>query len=183
MAPLSEVGLSLLRVDVLRILQDAEDHQARLNRALAELDRQPAKLFYLEAEVAAIIAAHDAELAKLKKPEGRKYYWSRDGVMSPRAAESPTEAWAPPKPAQRMEDDPKNALGCILLALGDERITPDNLQNFLSDLMTVFNVSVTSAAVAWVDLWGRTTRKRKKAKLAAGPREASLSSWRRLSKF
>jgi len=76
-----------------------------------------------------------------------------------------------------MEDDPKNALGCILLALGDERITPDNLQNFLSDLMTVFNVSVTSAAVAWTDMWASAMRRKakKKAKLAASPPAPELA--------
>ncbi len=80
-SPLSPVGLRLLENQLLNVLKDAEDIEARLNRERVKADLAPLpRQFYLREEFENAIAA-----AAPKAAEKPKYWWGRLGEDQPPA--------------------------------------------------------------------------------------------------
>jgi len=98
---LSDIGVELLKIDALRSLEHVRDLEAKRNKALAELDRPPERLFFTAAEFEAAIAA-----AAPAKPEKPKYHWSRGSDHSAPAAvdgfdaDADMAAWKATLPAE-----------------------------------------------------------------------------------
>lgn len=138
MTPISAAGLKLLEYDMLRILDDAANTEARLNRKRAESGLEPLpRMFFLADEVGAIVDEYEARL-KPKPPEGA---WAKEKRL--RAEEQ-----------EGRRRDPEAGLQIVAMALDDPRLR-GCLRSFLRDTLIAFPAPAIASrsATAWIDTW------------------------------
>ena len=114
MALLSEIGVEIKRVEILQILKDAEDHQSRFNKALAELGRPPEKHFWIRAEYEAAVGALREEIARLTPPPPELSAWEEDKLAQQLA-----------KAAPQSTTDARSLFDMLSAALRDRRVTAE----------------------------------------------------------
>ena len=129
-SPLSDVGVSLAKTAILRILEDARNHEARLNAKLVE-QGQPAlePFFYTRDQMAEVVASHESAIA----------------AMKPKAAPHWTEGW---RDRQRREEpssigrpDDSVFVDMTAGALRDRRLRGRRLREGLRLLLLTFRPS------------------------------------------
>ena len=78
-SPISDVGLSVARLEIERALEGVRNMESRLNKKLADGGQEPLPPFFFTAtQMDEVVASHAAAIAELTaKPEPkREYFWS-----------------------------------------------------------------------------------------------------------
>jgi hypothetical protein len=152
-SPLSDIGISLARTHILRILEDARNAEAKLNRQLAD-DVKPAlaPFFFTADQVDAIRSEHAEQVAALKpksesawiNSEARKAWQDRRNRHPVSATDGP---------------DHEFAIDVIATAARDRSIDDGHLRSIVQMLALVFRPTLgvrlpldrTLAAKRWIE--------------------------------
>jgi hypothetical protein len=162
MASMTALGRSILESEVLRSIQDAENHWARANRKLVDGDQpELPKLFFTRDEMNLVLARHEQELAASQPPPTTSAWesWKADGRPTSKRNGSSFEPFASALMRARGDGAPSSVslaatIDMIEAALADDRLTLPMLREALGPVIRLCRRPPPSdAALRHIESW------------------------------
>jgi hypothetical protein len=148
-SPISDVGISIARTEILRALDAVRTLEAKLNRQLTDAGNAALEPFFYTAEqVDELRAQHAAEVEALtpKTSEPRAYHWSRGGALSSKPGATAREAFAGEVASDSGSGLPASMFVAVVAgALSDPRFDAERLVTFVKETTPIFADDETSA--------------------------------------
>jgi hypothetical protein len=171
---MTALARSILESEVLRSLQDAENHWLRANKRLVDGDQPPLpRAFYTADEMSLVLQRHEQELAALRPAPSESAWeqWKASGQeSSPKPGESDFMSFANALTKARGDGASSvvshaSALDMIEVALKDDRLSLPMVREALAPVVRLCRRPMPSAAArqhisSWLDAtvaaWGAT---------------------------